>query len=362
MTTELGKWRDWAVSPGEILAETLEEREMSQSELARRMSRPVKTINEIVNGKAAVTTNTAIQLELALGIGADFWNNLETSYRSHLSRESAEAAFANQVDWAKLFPIADLVKEGLIERPSNPAEKTSRLLTFFGVSDQDAWEGQWKASCAMLRASASHRSSFPAVSAWLRWGELLAAKEEASKFDASLFRRQLDVVRKLTRQDPVSALAQTQNLCREAGVIVLMTPEFKNTSLSGAARHLSNRRAVIQLSARHKTDDQLWFTFFHEAAHLLEDQNGDYIDPADPRERAESEAEIAADRFAREILIDSAAFATLIDAGSFSPEAVRSFAKVQGVSPGIVVGRLQREGLVPWTRLNGLKKKVQFER
>lgn len=361
MTIEAGKWRDWAVAPGEILAEALEEREMSQSELARRMGRPVKTINEIVNGKAAVTTDTAIQLELALGINADFWNNLETSYRAQLSRERSEAALAEHVEWAKSFPISDLVKAGLIDRPESAAEKTGRLLTYFGVSSPVAWERQWDPQCASLRASQSHRASFPAVAAWLRWGELLAASEDAPKFDPVKFREVLRAVRELTRQDPTPALTQTQELCRSAGVVVLLTPEFKGTSLSGAARHLSNRRGLIQLSARHKTDDQLWFTFFHEAAHLLEERISDHIDPADPDDRVQTDAEREADRFARETLVDPETFARFQMAGSFSAEAVRKFAKAEGISPGIVVGRLQREKLVPWSRLNDLKKKIRFE-
>jgi len=81
---------DWAVAPGEILAEALEERGMSQSELARRMDRPVRTINEIVNSKAAITPDTSIQLERALGISARLWNGLETQYREHsLSSEQS---------------------------------------------------------------------------------------------------------------------------------------------------------------------------------------------------------------------------------------------------------------------------------
>ena len=67
--TEVPRWNPtWAVSPGEVLVEALEERDMTQAELARRMARPLKTISEIATGKAAITPETAIQLERALGI------------------------------------------------------------------------------------------------------------------------------------------------------------------------------------------------------------------------------------------------------------------------------------------------------
>src|ERR1700733_11480286 len=113
---------DWAVPPGEILLEAIQDRGMSQSDLARRMGRPIKTINEIVNGKAAITPDTAIQLEMTLGIEAAFWNNLESAYRAHLARERVEAELADHVSWAATFPLKDLVEHKLITRgDKNPA-------------------------------------------------------------------------------------------------------------------------------------------------------------------------------------------------------------------------------------------------
>src|SRR3954454_21490287 len=102
--------RDWAVAPGEILIEALEDRAMSQSELARRMGRPIKTINEIVNGKAAITPDTAIQLERTLGISATFWNNLEASYREHLARERAQQELEAHAAWVDAFPVKELAE------------------------------------------------------------------------------------------------------------------------------------------------------------------------------------------------------------------------------------------------------------
>src|SRR5258708_10900323 len=80
----------WAVPPGEILLEALQDRGMTQAELARRTARPDKTINEIIKGKAAITSETAIQLELALGISARFWTGIEASYRNSLAQQEAQ--------------------------------------------------------------------------------------------------------------------------------------------------------------------------------------------------------------------------------------------------------------------------------
>lgn len=72
---------NYLVHPGVTLAETLESLGMSQVELAVRISRPEKTISEIINGITAITPETALQFERALGVPASFWNNLEKNYQ-----------------------------------------------------------------------------------------------------------------------------------------------------------------------------------------------------------------------------------------------------------------------------------------
>src|SRR3954454_19289296 len=106
---------DWSVAPGEILAEEIDARGMSQSELARRMDRPTKTINEIVNAKSAITPETALQLELVLGVSAGMWLGLETTFREWNARRGTLAALARHSDWAKAFPVADMRRYGLLD-------------------------------------------------------------------------------------------------------------------------------------------------------------------------------------------------------------------------------------------------------
>jgi HTH-type transcriptional regulator / antitoxin HigA len=77
---------DVAVPPGETLAEELEARKMSQSELGRRMRRPVQAVNEIVHGKKAITAQTALDLEAVLGVDAEFWLRLEAGYQLNAAR------------------------------------------------------------------------------------------------------------------------------------------------------------------------------------------------------------------------------------------------------------------------------------
>ncbi|HRC62594.1 MAG: HigA family addiction module antidote protein [Dehalococcoidia bacterium] len=67
---------DLAIHPGELLAEELEARGLTQRQLALNIDRTVQAINEIVRGKKAITAETALQLEEALGVPAHLWVNL----------------------------------------------------------------------------------------------------------------------------------------------------------------------------------------------------------------------------------------------------------------------------------------------
>src|SRR5712691_12970914 len=100
----------YAVPPGETLEELLAERQVTQTELANRMGRPLKTINEIIRWKAAITPETAIQLERVLGVSAGFWTNLERQYREDQARLREVEALEEETKWLEHFPIRDLRK------------------------------------------------------------------------------------------------------------------------------------------------------------------------------------------------------------------------------------------------------------
>lgn len=353
---------DWAVPPGEVLLEALQDRSMSQSELARRMARPVKTINEIVNGKAAITPETAIQLERTLGISARFWTGMEAAYRDSIAQQEAWRELEDNASWIDDFPIADLVKHGQIKRGSSKAETLENLLSYLGVGSPIAFDRHWLGSAAAFRSSPAFLASPKAVAAWLRWGERQAATIEVAAFDPQRFKETLQAIRPFTRREPfMQIFKRIQDMCADAGVVVLLVPELTGTHLNGAARWVGGK-PLIQLSLRHKSDDQFWFTFFHEAGHLLSgSKRQEILDPADGESTHQSdEDEAAADSFARDALLPSAAYESFIQEADFSTAAVRSFAQAQQIAAGIVVGMLQRDKKILPQQLQHMKKRINF--
>lgn len=364
MATAIYKYEpDYAVSPGDILAEYLETRGMPQAELARLCGRSPKLISEIIAGKAPVEPRTALQFERALGMDASVWLGVESNYRLHLARQAQRAEDAKLAEWAKAFPFAELAKRGYVPKlkPSAHGEKASALLAFFGVASIDAWRVKWDKTAAAVayRHSPSFESDDAALAAWLRMGEIEAENSDCADYRESDFRRALEEIRALTRDPSASeTLSEAERLCRESGVFLAITKPLPKTALSGAARWLAPRKALIQLTARHMSDDHIWFSLFHEAAHiLLHGKRRIFVHETKGR-ITEQDAE--ADKWAGDFLIPPAAWDEFAQSQRFTRRAVLEFADEQGIAPGIVVGRLQHEKRIPWNRLNQLKGRLTW--
>lgn len=348
---------DYVSPPGDTLLETLEAIGMSQAELAKRTGRPKKVINEIIKGKAAITPETAIQLERVLGIPASFWNNRERDYREALARLKEQDRLGNQTDWLKKFPLKAMIKKGWIRAFRDKVQQLRELLNFLGVAAPDQLQNLWSEQVA-FRKSAAFESDPGAVMAWLRKGEIEAQDIRCRPYDPKEFKKALQQIRSLTREAPEVFQPQIVRLCADSGVAVIFVPELPAARVSGATRWLNANKALIQLSLRYKTDDQLWFTIFHEAGHILLHGKRDvFLEMGDG---SEDHKELEADHFARNILIPEAKLQRLIRQDSRSKGNIEMFALELGIAPGIVVGRLQHDKVLPYNHCNDLKRRFDW--
>jgi len=350
---------DLVSAPGETLLETLETISMSQAELARRMGRPVKTINEIIQGKAAITAETALQLEQVLHIPASFWLKREQQYRESLARLAEEQNLVSWIEWLKKLPVREMMSRGWIPSYTSQARQVSEVLKFFGVATPEAWQSIWEHKVIIYRKSSTLESSFGAVTAWLRQGEKKAREIETAPYDANAFRDTLKHIRALTEK-PVSVFQkELVQLCAGVGVAVVFVQELPKTGICGATQWLTPTKGLIQLSLRYKTDDHLWFTFFHEAGHILLHGKRQIFLEIEQKDRKEAEDE--ADKFASDILIEPAKWKSFVEGSSYRSKAgIKQFAQAVGIAPGIVVGRLQHEKRLPFKHCNDLKRRLEW--
>ena len=350
---------DYGVPPGWILEERLDVQGITHAEFARRCGRSPKLISEIIAGKAPLEPETALQFEKVLGVEAGIWLGIESDYQLYKARAAEAEDATASADWLKAFPIRELVKRECFQRPESDADAVSKLLGFFRVGSLDAWSTRYGLANVAYRHSASFNSDEAALATWLQLGELEAESQDCADYSESRFKQAARQIRGLTREPAEEALAQAVTLCNQAGVALALVPPLPKTALSGAAWWLSPRKAVIQLSARHKSNDHLWFSFYHEAAHIiLHSKKSIFVDDASD-DSADIEAE--ANAWASNILVSRQSWNRFVAKAPCSKRVIEAFAEQQGIAPGIVVGMLQHQRLLSWTHLNGLKERLTWK-
>ena len=351
---------DYVSPPGATLNELLQDKGISQAELAEKTGRPKKTINEIIKGKAAITPETAIQFERVLGTPAHFWITRESDYREWLAKMKEREILIQYIPWMKKFPIRSMIKFGWLPELNDNINQVDALLKFFGVATPLQWQNS--VNGAYLRQTPAFAADPAAVSAWLRQGEIIAEGIECEEYSDAKFRKILLKVKKITMTEPDYFVKELVRLCSTVGVAVVFLPELPGTRTCGATRWINSKKALLMLSLRYKTNDHLWFTFFHEAAHIiLHEKKEIFIDAIIRDEEIVDEKEQQADFFAADFLIPEKALRSLIlSKKHLSHSDIIEFANKQGIAPGIVVGRLQHDKLVPPQNFNRLKQRYEW--
>jgi hypothetical protein len=268
-------------------------------------------------------------------------------------------------EWARGLPTADMTAFGWMEKPTGWLDAIAKSLDFFDIDTVEAWDDRYGSlvTSARFRLSRLH-SDVRAVATWLRQAEVQADAVKVAQWDPNRFKETLADTRLLTTiRDPRRFVPRLTDLAAQAGVVVVIVRAPRGCPASGAARTLSNGRRLIVLSARHLSDDHFWFTFFHEAGHvLLHDGISTYVDEFEPVvQEAASAEEGEADAFAEAELIGQASIRHLRTMALTPREIVRA-ARNAGTSPGVIVGQLQHHGRLGFrTRLNGFKRRYRWD-
>lgn len=346
---------NWASSPGDTIADALEEQKVSVSAFSKRIGCSVDETEDLLAGRISISLGLARKLHAELGSTVEFWMSRDFHYRETVARLNS----AETKEWIADLPLRDMVRFGWM-RSMSAAQEAAACLRFFDVPDIAAWRTKYAQlqDRVAFRTSPSFESRPGSVAAWLRQGEIEARSIKSASWKPKLFESNLIDVRRLTRaKDPANFVPSLRDLCAAAGVAVVIVRAPNGCRASGATRFLSDRQALLQLSFRYLSDDQFWFSFFHEAGHLLlHGRDGFFLEgmgtPATAQEREAS-------AFAQRVLIPAQWHDEMMALRPDSHEVIR-FARKIGIAPGIVAGQLQFHGRVKPSHLNGLKRRFAW--
>jgi HTH-type transcriptional regulator/antitoxin HigA len=345
---------DGAVAPGATLHQWLDANGMSQAEFARRTSLSTKHVNQVTKGTAGLSPDVALAFENVTGIPARFWNQLEANYKTHEALVQERVELSKHVDLLKSFPTTELVRRKALVKIEDPVAQLRELLRFFGVASIEALEATRMAD-ARLRTSRAFAPDQAALSSWLRIAELKARKMKVSPFDPVASEAAIADFRSFTTLEGMKWWDALVDRCASVGIALVKVKELPKCHINGATQWISTSRPMIALSLRHLRVDVVWFTFFHELRHLLHhSRKQTFIDATGSQVPADLERD--ADRFAGRVLI-APEHEFALRSISNKTDAI-ALANRLGIDVSIIVGRLQHENLVPFSKWNDLVRKI----
>ncbi len=344
---------DLLIHPGETISEILEDRGISQKELAIRTGFTEKHISTVINGKKSISAKLALSLENALDIPSSFWKNLQINYDLEVeSFNEINNISKLEIEIAKeIIKPVEVITGNDLNTPSDSFGVWA-LRRLLGVSNLVSIE---KLNTGFYRGQFSVDTSKYIMYAWQYLSEKECENQTEKPLNIELLNSKLDYIKSIMLTEPLTHVDSIRKVLNECGVLFTVKKHVTKAPINGLTVKTKNDKVMIAMTIRNKYADTFWFSLFHEIAHVL---NKDFLVDQNDQSKA-TDIEQAADEFARNILISPTDYDSFIETGDFSDSRILEFAKSIKVLPSIVVGRLMKDELISWNQ-NFLRVKYEW--
>lgn len=342
--------RENILCPGETIKELLETYHYTQQDLADKLNMDLKTVNEILNGKAVITVDTAIKLEMIFNIDATFWNNLELNYRKAL--KAIEEQEILEQEYIKIKDIyKEMAKRKVVAETKSKSATVENFKKFMEVTTIDGLEKEYdKVACRQ-----AHTKNFNIINlmVWIQIGLKKAREIQVLEYSKQKILSKVDEIRKLTLMENQSeARKKLVDICNECGIILTFEKSMPNTAIYGIAKWLNSTTPFIQISDRGKNLATFWFSFMHELGHIINgrkkmcflDMDNNLIEEDEDMQILKECEEYKADKFSRNALIpekEYKEFLTNMRDNKITSKDIMEFSKQIEIAPCIVAGRIK---------------------
>lgn len=349
----IGLSPDLIIHPGETLTEILEDREMSQKELAVRTGMTEKHISTVVKGQKNISVAFAKKLEYALGIDASFWINLQSNYDRELL-EFEEVNDITEAEIAILKPLKQvmeyIVARKWINENANEAEKVLQLRKILAVSNLTAIPNITYNAAYRAQVATNINVDAYVLYAWQRICEIMTKNIVVSdELNIVLLREQIPEIKKLMFEDVNIVQKKLENIFAKCGIAFRIVKHFQGAPVQGFIKKTDSEKLILCMTIRKSRADIFWFTLFHEIGHII---NGDVKQRFIDFDSVQSDTEAKADAFASDTLMNAQEYKEFVLKKDYSLNAIDTFSKKQGVKSYIVIGRLQSDKVLSWSQYN----------
>jgi HTH-type transcriptional regulator / antitoxin HigA len=345
---------NYAVAPGEYLEEWIDDRGFSQQHVADLLGCSRKQVNEIVNGRAPVTSDTAIRLERVVGIPADTWLRYETAYRADLARIADQENLAEHADEIDANAVTYLRSLGATKATkAKPGVLVSDFLAFHRCGTWESYVHLHETASTGDYALAALKESGATIAptlltSWLRAAELAEPFERGRgySYDADQLRGALPRLRARAATPDGTMLRDIRNMLADVGVVFMVVDPPKKFPLLGMTRWIDKQVPVIQQTGRWVKDGFVIWTLFHEIGHVLNDPRGEMHLEYSTEKKRNTAAERTANAFAMEILFGESGIKPF--EGLTLDREIADTARQVGVAPGVAVHQMHRKRLLDY--------------
>jgi len=354
----IGLSRDLIIHPGETLKELLEDREMSQRELAMRADVTEKHISNVVNCQKPISVTFAKKLEYALGIDASFWINLQANYNKELADFEELNGISND-ELAILKRLKSLVRYmqqiRLLDKETNESIIVIQLRKLLNVSSLKRIPDVSQAGA--YRLAATTKTDLYVLFTWLRMCDLITSSHKIDKeLDIDKLKGKIPFIKELMSEDVGSIQSRLKAYFDECGIRFSIVKNFRGAPVQGVIKKDDDGSLSLIMTIRYKFADVFWFTLFHEIGHII---NGDIKDRLIDYDFTKTEAEERADEFAENALINSKEYELFVESRDYSLTCIKQFCSEHKIQNYIMIGRLQKDRHLKYNQY--ATEKVRYE-
>lgn len=351
-----------AFHPGYYIKDMIEDMEISQDEFAKRLGVSGKTVSKLINGKINLSNDVALQLSTMFGTSTEMWLNLQQSYDIKCLEIEKYQQLDSEKELLKLIDYKYFVNLGFVENTRDTLEKIKNLCAFFKISKLSILLREDLLVNYRSCSDSLNEKNIVNSKAWLQTAINIGKDMEVEPFNKSKLQKYIPEIREMTLQSPKVFLPRLKEIFNECGVSFVLLPHLKNSGINGAVTWINNQKAVLAINDRRSFADTFWFSLFHEIKHVLQEKLKLTLISfsSSKMEQIDKILEDDADLFSQETLIPTKDYKFFVATSNFSEYQVKQFAEKVKIHPGIVVGRLQKDKYVDYSRLNNLKERYKI--
>ena len=348
--------------PGYYVNDIINDMEITQKEFAMRLDTSAKNISELVNGQIELSKEMALKLSNMTGTSLDLWLNLQKTYSEKVLEIEFRKAIDRQMCVFSQIDFSFFIKLGLLQDTQNKVENMQNLCSYLKISDMEILKRHDMLANFRKVTSAVEEKNVINSNVWLQTALNIGRQIETKEYDETKLKSYIQKMRMMTLDEPHTFIPLVKEELGECGVSFLLLPKLKNAGIYGAVKWINERKVILAINDLRKYADTFWFSLFHEIKHVLQKKIKKVIvNGPDSILEIDACLEKEANEFAENILIPPLEYdnSFISNRSYITEDSIIEFADKIGIHPGIVVGRLQKDGLVGPSHYNGLRAKYE---